>query len=250
MRDEATVPVRVTGTLHTADQVLVGPRPPPEGAPSGSERMGFYVIAPLVLDNSNATFHEESSGGPASQQPYVLVNRGWVPADGGELREDATEPCRVTVSGILRGGEGGGQFAPPHASPASFGWFDLPSIAAALGGSPVRSPAASFFDVPFAIDAREVKGDGPGAKLGAVKALSGYGAVNTHPATHAAYAVTWFALAAFGIGMTFRRFKPKKSSGAAMFAAAQAKEAAKKAGAGLLAVHAVGHEEVSQVSQR
>lgn len=267
IRDEVCVPVTVTGVLDLDNEMLVGPRAPPPGAPSGTPQMGFYIVTPLILDNSSAAYYEEASsaddGAASAAAPaahFVLVNRGWVPAakrgslapghedEGGVLRAGAGKgPLRVTVKGVLRGSEAGGQFAPAHTGAGSFGWFDFPSMAVYLaeaGGAPVRSPAGSFFDLPFAVDAQQIhpadtaassSGEGGVPAFPLRRSEEEYHEVQTHPATHLSYSFTWFALALFGVAMTRRRFKPSgnRRSGAAVYQAMQAQQAAAKAsGAG------------------
>ncbi len=257
------MPVTMSGVLDLENEMLVGPRGPPPGAPAGTPQMGFYIVTPLILDNSSAAYYEETSGTDGDRSassraaPFILVNRGWVPAakrgslDKGHEDESAVlkasagkGPLKVRVEGVLRGSEAGGQFAPHHGGAGSFGWFDLPSMAVYLadaGGAPVRSPGGSFFDLPFAVDAQRIV---PAASSGSSaegvpsfplrRSEEEYHEVQTHPATHLSYSFTWFALALFGVAMTRRRFKPSgnRQSGAAVYQAMQAQQAAQKAASG------------------
>ncbi|MFF4155348.1 SURF1 family protein [Streptomyces sp. NPDC001678] len=78
--------VTATGTFDTKGEVVVRYRTDESG------KSGFMVITPLVLDNGTA----------------LLVNRGWIPADGGQLAFPAVPAApsgKVTVTGRLRADE-------------------------------------------------------------------------------------------------------------------------------------------------
>ncbi|MFF4227353.1 SURF1 family cytochrome oxidase biogenesis protein [Streptomyces sp. L500] len=78
--------VTATGTYDTKGEVVVRYRTDESG------KSGFMVITPLVLDNGTA----------------LLVNRGWIPADGGQLTFPAVPAApsgKVTVMGRLRADE-------------------------------------------------------------------------------------------------------------------------------------------------
>ncbi|MEV7091078.1 SURF1 family protein [Streptomyces sp. NPDC093085] len=78
--------VTATGTFDTAHEVVVRRRT------SNDDRVGYHVLTPLILDDGRA----------------VVVNRGWIPADG-DQRDFPTVPAppkgEVTIAGRLKADE-------------------------------------------------------------------------------------------------------------------------------------------------
>lgn len=127
---------------------------------------GHWVMTPLV-----------------TQEGTVLVNRGFVPADGG-MHDFSWPRGKVTLTGLLRLSEPGGRFLRPN-RPQSGLWYsrDVAAIAAARKLGPVA---------PFFVDAEAGKaGTYPTGGLTVVRFRD----------AHLVYALTWLALAsiaAFG----------------------------------------------------
>lgn len=85
-------PVRLTGSFHTSDDVLIGYR-------SLHGVSGHHVVTPLVLADGTA----------------VLVNRGWVPAHFAEdwpVPDAAAPRGAVEVTGYVRASQTRGSFGP------------------------------------------------------------------------------------------------------------------------------------------
>lgn len=108
----------------------------------------------------------------------VLVNRGFIPPAQRDVarRSPAGE---VTVTGLLRVSEPGGGFLRRN-DPAAGNWYsrDVSAIAAARG---IARAAPYFIDVDAALNA-------PGAPVGGLTVVR-------FADDHAAYALTWFAMA-------------------------------------------------------
>jgi surfeit locus 1 family protein len=123
---------------------------------------GSWLVVPLVTEAGDT----------------ILVNRGFVPADGHAPAAD--REGTVTVTGLLRMPEPGGGFLRSN-DPARDRWYsrDVAAIAAAKGLGPVA---------PYFIDA-DASGNGPGRPVGGLTVV----AFRNH---HLIYALTWFGLAA------------------------------------------------------
>lgn len=130
---------------------------------------GYWVLTPLDTDRGFT----------------VLVNRGFVPADG---RNDHDRPAGpVTVSGLLRVTEPGGGFLRSN-DPAGNRWYsrDVAAIAAA------RAVARA---APYFVDADAVPGTAwPRGGMTVVR----------FPNNHLQYALTWFAMAGLLAYATWR----------------------------------------------
>ena len=125
---------------------------------------GYWVVTPLARDDGTT----------------VLVNRGFVPADGRDPASWRPQgPGPVTVTGLLRMSEPGGGFLRAN-DPASNRWFsrDVAAISASRGLAEVA---------PYFIDAER----GPGESGLPVAGLT----VVAFSNNHLVYALTWGALA-------------------------------------------------------
>ena len=83
--------VEVTGTYDFSQQVAL--RNQIWTDQNGIPRAGYHLITPLLL----------ADGGPA-----VLIDRGWIPADGNAQPDDwrkYDQPVQVTLKGIIRQGQ-------------------------------------------------------------------------------------------------------------------------------------------------
>lgn len=131
---------------------------------------GFWVLTPLATD----------------QGFTLLVNRGFVPSAQRDPanRRDGQVAGPVTVTGLLRLTEPGGAFLRSN-DPAGGRWYsrDVAAIAAARG---LANTA------PYFIDADATPNPG-GLPIGGLTVLA-----FRNP--HLVYALTWFTLAALGIG--------------------------------------------------
>ena len=150
--------VRVTGRFDHAKEIHMVSH-------SHRGNLGYHVYTPLAR---------------ADGAGWVIVNRGWVPADAKApaSRAGGQVAGTVTVDGIARRGWGQAAFVPDN-DRAKNVWFyaDLAAIAAAMG-----IPAPALF---VEADAAANPGGYP---------LGGQTRVNL-PNKHLAYATTWYALA-------------------------------------------------------
>ena len=132
----------------------------------------------------------------------VLVNRGFVPADRRDGADLSAGP--QTIAGLLRLTEPGGGFLRQN-DPGADRWYsrDVAAIAAARGLGPVA---------PYFIDA----GAGPDPAALPIGGLTVI-AFRNH---HLGYALTWFVLAAGGLGIAgwFARYEWHLRRGAARLA--------------------------------
>ncbi|AQR75990.1 SURF1 family protein [Sphingomonas sp. LM7] len=128
---------------------------------------GFWVLTPL-----------------RTAQGIVLVNRGFVPSERRDPASRAQPKGPVTVTGLLRVSEPGGQLLRAN-DPAQGRWYsrDVAAIARARGIGPV---APYFIDV----DAAPNPGGYPIGGLTVVAFRN----------SHLVYALTWFGLAALCLG--------------------------------------------------
>lgn len=125
---------------------------------------GYHVITPLVRQDG----------------PWVLVNRGWVPADliDPESRAQGQVAGLVTIAGIARPGRAGGLFTPPD-EPARRVFY-APRIEAL--GAGLAAPV-----LPLIVEAGPAPNPG-GWPQGGVTRLD-------IPNDHLQYALTWYGLA-------------------------------------------------------
>ena len=151
---------------------------------------GYWLLTPLRVTSGSAN------------GSVVLVNRGFVPAE--NLREALTarpDPAAQgqteVVTGLLRMTEPGGSFLRRN-DPAGNRWYsrDVQAIAAARGLAPSSHlpPVAPYF-----VDADAVADVSP---PGAGNPVGGLTVVSFHN-NHAAYALTWYALALMVAGAAF-----------------------------------------------
>jgi surfeit locus 1 family protein len=147
---------RITGTLIGRDTILIGPRTH-DGVP------GYHVLAPLRLD----------SGGT------VLVNRGWIAADGRRAALDDRGNRHVRVTGMARRPDRANMFTPEN-QPDSGQWYsiDTGQIAAHTG---LALP-------PYVLYAETVDGAPQTVPLT-------FGTGWTLPNDHLHYAIFWFTMA-------------------------------------------------------
>ena len=125
---------------------------------------GYWVLTPLARDDGTT----------------VLVNRGFVPADGqGGAAWEPRSPGPVAITGLLRMSEPGGAFLRAN-DPGADRWFsrDVAAIAASRGLAKVA---------PYFVDAERV----PGESGLPVPGLT----VIAFSNNHAVYALTWGTLA-------------------------------------------------------
>lgn len=175
-----------------AGHVLLGPRGPPAKTPGGGiSQRGFYIIAPFVLKNGCK----------------VLINRGWVSAKQLDLVDQLTAASDVTITGIVKNGETSKYLGPHAPGTRQFIWCDIEMMAEAVGLNDLNVP-----DMPLYIDCLEEKSAEPdqaeGDALTLLRSKPGdFLSFHVDPATHVAYAVTWFSLALFGSAATFMRFR-------------------------------------------
>jgi surfeit locus 1 family protein len=127
----------------------------------------------------------------------VLVNRGFVAPE--HQAEAQVGPAgTVTVTGLLRTTEPGGGFL-RHNDPIVGRWYsrDVAAIAKARG---LGKTAPYFVDADAAMNA-------PGAPVGGLTVVN-------FPDNHAAYALTWFALALLSLGAAWRLLRPARGPAA------------------------------------
>jgi len=143
---------------------------------------GYWVLTPLKADDGTV----------------AIVNRGFVPTD---HRDPATRtageiPGRTTVTGLLRLSEPKGTMLRSN-KPGEERWYsrDVEAIAAARG---LQNAFPYFIDA----DATPNPGDMP---VGGLTQL-------VFPNNHLVYAITWFALAALGLGLTGYLFYSERRS--------------------------------------
>jgi surfeit locus 1 family protein len=125
---------------------------------------GYWVMTPLARDDGTT----------------VLVNRGFVPADGRDPASWRPQgPGPVTATGLLRMSQPGGAFLRAN-DPASSRWFsrDVAAIAASLGLAEVA---------PYFIDAERAPGES-GLPIAGLTVIA-------FSNNHLVYALTWGALA-------------------------------------------------------
>ncbi|MFT5182120.1 MAG: surfeit locus 1 family protein [Alphaproteobacteria bacterium] len=150
-------PIRVTGRYRQGDSVKLLSR-------TRKGRPGFHVITPLEIDSESAV---------------IMVDRGWVPVEGGAVITPAPAGL-VSLQGYVRQFEVPGRFTPDN-DPAAGAWYyvDRDQMASVL-----NLQALAPFYVQLAPDATPPKvypvGDVPNVAL-------------RNP--HLQYAITWYALA-------------------------------------------------------
>lgn len=140
----------------------------------------------------------------------VLINRGFVPAE--NLHEALARPSGTAaqgqaevVTGLLRMSEPGGSFLRRNA-PAANRWYsrDVQAIAAARGLLPPLSHSPQV--APYFVDADAAPDVSP---PGAGNPVGGLTVVSFHN-NHAAYALTWYALALMVAGAAFWAVREEK----------------------------------------
>lgn len=176
---------RVTGTYDFAHQVAIRNQ-------SYNDQYGFHLLTPLMMTNGEA----------------VLVDRGWIPADGNYAPADWRKydaPGTATVNGIIRSSQttsGFGGVADPTPTPGQKGldlwiYVNIERISQQMPYPilPVyiqQNPDASKTDPPIPYQAELDLSEGP----------------------HQGYAVQWFSFAAlllFGYPFYVRKQEsPKK----------------------------------------
>jgi surfeit locus 1 family protein len=166
--------VKLTGRYLYQDTVtLFDPGGPKHTGP------GYLFLTPLKLASSGA---------------YVIVNRGFVPADlAPKLRSEAGPDTDVEVTGLMRPPEPRGLFTPAD-HPEKGEYFT--SDPALIGTHFKLAPVA-----PFTIDADVV----PGSSAWPIGGTT----VRDIPNNHFGYALTWFGLAA-GLAGVFVAFVTRK----------------------------------------
>jgi surfeit locus 1 family protein len=134
---------------------------------------GYWLLTPLRADDGS----------------IVYINRGFVPAAGSSAY--APPAGKVTVTGLLRISEPRGSLLRRNA-PAEQRWYsrDVTAMARAAGLSDIVAPY--FIDADAAVDANAARGSirYPVAGLTVIR----------FPNNHLLYAITWFSLAALGVG--------------------------------------------------
>ena len=128
---------------------------------------GYWVMTPFRTD----------------QGWTLLVNRGFVAADGTDDYAPASTVPDQVLTGLMRASQEGGAFLRDN-DPQAGRWFsrDTQVIGAAVGLDPV---APWFLDLD--------RGPGQGAPIGGLTVVS-------FPNSHLSYALTWFAMA---VGLAF-----------------------------------------------
>jgi len=156
--------VRITGRFDYSREALV--------RASTELGSGFWVITPLQT----------------AQSFWVLVNRGFVPADQAQTSR-AGSTGQQTINGLLRLTEPDGSFL-QHNDIAAGRWYsrDVPAIAASLGLNAEPGASTLVSVAPYFIDAAASQ-DLQAWPRGGLTVLSFYN-------NHAIYALTWFVLAA------------------------------------------------------
>lgn len=157
---------------------------------SGAEALlGLEVRGPVLGASLIAVLDREGA-------PPLLVERGWVPMEGGAIERPVGE---VTVTGFARPTERRSPFAAADdVAGRRFLTFDAPVIAAALG-VPEAPPYALTVIRPGAPRGPSGFGAAPPPSRGPLPdAATGFPAPNN---PHLGYALTWFGLAAAWIAI-------------------------------------------------
>lgn len=171
--------VRLSGVMLSAltTQVLA----------STERGTGYWLLTPMCTQG----------GG------IVMINRGFVPSGEGGWKAQpapplAHEACAdgqsVTVTGLLRIGESGGQLLRQNQPERNF-WYtrDVQAIARARGLPPV---APYFIDVEKGGETPPIAGEAQPPVAGMT--------MLSFPNNHLVYAITWFALAVMSAGAAIR----------------------------------------------
>ncbi|KAL1512328.1 hypothetical protein AB1Y20_005590 [Prymnesium parvum] len=179
-------PVHCDGAFVHAEQTLVGPRSAPPGSPQvgppgAPQPSGFDVVTPF-----------ECVGGER-----ILVNRGWVPRD--SLAAIEQPAGRVTVRGVLKGGDKPNRFASNDLAGRRCIWLDVESLAAASECAPVL--------VAEAVDKETFTAGFRAKSWPLAKPMESYETFHVPPSTHLIYTATWWSLTFFGTIMTYKRFR-------------------------------------------
>ncbi len=165
--------IKLTGRYLYQDTVLLfDPAGPKHAGP------GYLFLTPLKLAPSG----------------YVIVNRGFVPADlAPKMRTEGHADKDVQVTGLMRPPEPRGLFTPAD-HPEKYEYFtsDPASISAHFQIAPVA---------PFTIDADVAPGSGAWPIGGTT--------IRDIPNNHLGYALTWFGIAA-GLAGVFSAFVARK----------------------------------------
>lgn len=167
--------VRVRGTYDPERQVAIRNQ-------AHDGQYGYRLLSPLRIDGP-----PESTAGA---QRAVLVDRGWIPAEGNELREawrKYDEPGVVDVQGVIRLGQTGPTFGgiaqptPVPGEPGAAFWVyaDVEDIGKQL---------------PYAILPVYVQSDGTSTPGGLP--VAGTPTLELTEGPHRGYATQWFAFAA------------------------------------------------------
>ena len=180
--------VIVRGRLHYDREVFVGRRATPksdDGAATGMSAMGYFVYTPM-------TFAREDGG-----VDVAVVCRGWTSKSSSAAPREVSGDD-ATLIGVTRAGEsaplGYGGLRSADATSNVFAYVDLPAMSFAMG---LTAPPRALVDVISPAPP-------PGLRR---RNIDSYTNFATTPMIHATYAVTWFALAAFGVitAIRFRR---------------------------------------------
>lgn len=153
------VRVRVTGILHHDKELHLAARDVRHSL------YGYQILTPLETP----------------EQGWVLVNRGWVPAEKKttDKRADGQIMGSVTITGVARLPKSRGWMMPDNSPTKNVWlWFDLAGMAQSAG-----VPALA----PLVVEADATPNPGGWPRGGQTRV--------SFPDNHLTYAITWFALA-------------------------------------------------------
>lgn len=195
--------VTVSGVYDGDNEVAIGPRPVPKGSPEGVaprvDPLGYLLVTPIIRPDGSR----------------VLVNRGWVPASmlRDHLISGSSTPAEVTA--IVRPGEKPSSFfaSSDRAPDGTFPFLDVAAISK-LSDPDTAYPLALVDKVdpdsdiePGTVVSSRPTGRRPNVSFPLQKPLSVYREFFVMPWTHLVYCGTWFTLAAFGVVLTWFRFR-------------------------------------------
>lgn len=215
--------VSIRGTYIKGHDVLLGLRSAPlSNGRQAAQGMvvnpqGYFVYSPFQM----------SADGKEAAGPIVYVNRGWV---GHRQEKWGVQEGPVELECVVVGGEKSSVFSPPHdLSSKKLLWLDTAALLEASGIGSVyersrdemRASGVVVMDLVATLD-----GDVGGklkdkAEEAAAEVLpipkEPYNALTDYyvtPATHAAYAFTWYSLAICSLAVSYFKFR-KPTAGAA-----------------------------------